>query len=108
MNLTGEAMKLPRRLSVSVSRMLVNRWLPLFVFVAGMSTTALFWMHAKKNLATGQQAGFDFKSRLVVNSIKQHMINYEHVLRGAQGLFTANDVVTRAQFSDYVATLRVD
>jgi len=108
MNVTGETLKLRRRLSGSLSRALVNRWLPLFVFVTGVSTTALFWMHAKKNLATGQQAGFDLKSRLVVNSIKQHLVSNEQVLRGVQGLFAANNAVSHAQFRDYVASLRVN
>lgn len=101
-------MKFLHRLSGLLSRILVNRWLPLFVFVAGVSTTALYWMHANKNFATGQRAGFDLKSRLVVNSIKQHMVSYEQVLRGVQGLFTASDAVNHSQFRDYVATLRVD
>jgi len=108
MNVTGNAMKLPYRLSGLLSRMLVNRWLPLLVFVTGASTTALYWMHANKSITTGHQAGFDLKSRLVVNSIKHHLVSYEQVLRGVQGMFAASDAVTPAQFRDYVASLRID
>lgn len=51
---------------------------------------------------------FAFSANEAADLIEKRMLEYEQVLRGGVGLFNASGEVTRAEWRDYVATLRVE
>ncbi|MBI5658083.1 MAG: CHASE domain-containing protein [Nitrosomonadales bacterium] len=81
--------------------------LPWMVLVFGLLITHQLWRHAQQSAEEALQADFDSLVRETNGHIEQRMAVYEQVLRGADGLFAHAGVVTRGEFRDYIARLRL-
>lgn len=88
----------------SVRRQLV----PLVILVLGLGLTYVFQDAARTSYHRALHDEFAFRANEVVRDINTRMAKYEQVLEGAAGLFAASDVVDRAEFAEYVRTLRLD
>ena len=83
------------------------RWLPWLMLAASLSLSGVFWQSTREQAAQALRADFDFRTREVHTRITQRMLAYEQVLRGVKGLFALSGTVSRAEFRDYVAALRI-
>ena len=90
------------------------RWFPLsqtlslLVLAISFFVTYQLWKDARLSAEQTLQTDFDFLVRESNRRIEQRMQAYQQVLRGAVGLFTASDNVTRKEFRIYVDRLRLD
>jgi diguanylate cyclase (GGDEF)-like protein len=84
----------------------VKRLLPLSVslglVLVCLAATAALWRHEQATAEKNLWSNFDFALRQTANRIEQRMATYEQLLRGAQGLFDASDLVEREDFQAYV------
>ncbi|MGZ3184682.1 MAG: CHASE domain-containing protein [Telluria sp.] len=67
----------------------------------------LFYLATERSIETDASARFDNLARLAQTSIDARLRNYTDVLRGSASLFQSSDLITRAQFHDYVAGLHL-
>lgn len=79
-------------------------WLAGALIVASLLSAGL----AHRVLAQNQQARFDYEVRRVEDAVRQRMLAYVQILRGGLGLFAASDEVTRADWAEYVAALKIE
>ncbi len=82
--------------------------LPLLVLVISLVVTYHLWTGAQYQAAQSLQADFDFRVHETTLRIKQRLLAYEQVLRGAQGLFGASASVGHDDFHRYVANLHLE
>ncbi|HXG48205.1 MAG TPA: CHASE domain-containing protein [Methylomirabilota bacterium] len=69
--------------------------------------TALAWWISNESMKQRVQDRFAFRTGEVHADIGKRMLEYEQVLRGGVALFAASDEVTRRDWREYVATLRL-
>ncbi len=69
--------------------------------------TLLAWKNAQEALVQAQQVQLENRASEVTNAVLKRMQGYEQVLRGGVGLFAASKSVDRAEWRDYVASLRI-
>jgi signal transduction histidine kinase len=67
----------------------------------------LFYLATERSIEADASARFDNLARLAQTSIDARLRNYTDVLRGSASLFQSSDLITRAQFHDYVAGLHL-
>lgn len=81
--------------------------LPLMVFVAGASITAATWqrMEAANNISVAAHVDTHFHELLdrLDHQLEMHAL----VLRGIAGLFAGSEQVSREEFGEYVAAIRL-
>ena len=82
--------------------------LPWLALAASLAITYELWKITQRNAMQELQTYFDFRVREADSRIKQRMMTYEQILRGAEGLFAASISVERDEFHAYVATLRLE
>ena len=85
-----------------------GRHLPWLALAASLAVTYQLWKTTQSNAKQELQTSFDFHVREANNRIEQHMMTYEQVLRGAEGLFAASISVERDEFRAYIAALRLE
>lgn len=85
-----------------------DRWLPLVVLGLGLVITYSLWENEQQIIAQDLKLNFDFSVQENISLIKQRMLAYEQVLRGARGLFSASESVGRREFHDYVSALGLE
>ncbi len=73
----------------------------------GLSLTWLVSAHLRDQELRSADQQFSILARKVVNEIRQRLLDHEQILLGGAGLFDASDAVTREQWHDYVARLRL-
>jgi len=87
----------------------VKRALPpliaLFVGAITLVFTIGLCVHERDNEQARLRAVFDANARQTAGRIEQRIANYEQMLRGVQGLFTASDKVDAQSFAAYVDTV---
>ena len=81
--------------------------LPWLVFALGLLITHQLWRGAQQNAEQALRADFDFHVRDIRSLVEGRMKTYEQVLRGVNGLFAHAELVTRDEFRDYIARLRL-
>ncbi|MBI5659243.1 MAG: CHASE domain-containing protein [Nitrosomonadales bacterium] len=81
--------------------------LPWLVFAIGLLITHQLWRGAQQGAVQSLQADFDFRASDIYSRVEQRMKIYEQVLRGVDGLFAHASLVTREEFRDYIARLRL-
>lgn len=86
----------------------VGHWLPLVVLGVGLLVTHQLWMHERQTVVRDLRVNFDFRTQETLTLIKQRMLAYEQVLRGARGVFVASGSVERREFHHYVAALGLE
>ncbi|MEO7558083.1 MAG: CHASE domain-containing protein [Gammaproteobacteria bacterium] len=69
--------------------------------------TLLAWKNAQDTLLQLQQTQFENRAAEVTTAIVRRMHTYERVLRGGLGLFVASENVSRTEWRNYVATLKI-
>lgn len=77
------------------------------ILFATLTLTAIAWHLSSRNVTRRANERFDFRVKETQLAIHKRMLEYEQVLRGAVGLFNANDTVTRHEWKEYVATLKL-
>ena len=90
----------------------VGAWMlnPNVAWIALLLTllvTLLAWKNAQEALLQAQQMQFKNRTSEVTNAVLKRIQGYEHVLRGGVGLFAASESVSRTEWRDYVASLRI-
>ena len=88
-----------------VSRQFAGAWLALVISLAVTAVVCAATMQLAHQQA---QERFQLRCEGVVTKIKQSMLEYEVVLRGGAGLFTATEKVTRSGWHSYVNSLSLN
>lgn len=98
----------PSRLASMLRWARLGYVLPFLVLAISLLITHQLWKHAQQNAMHELQADFDSHVRDAGSRVEQRMKIYEQVLRGVDGLFAHASSVTRNEFRDYVARLRLE
>ena len=81
--------------------------LPLLVLVVSLSATYALWRDAQNSALKALQNELDFRSLEVVEGIRERVADYDRMLLGVRGLFSASRSVERDEFRNYFATLNI-
>jgi signal transduction histidine kinase len=92
-----------RRLPVSVP----YRLAALCALLLGAGLTLILWWSAQNQAHQEAQQRFEFQVRETQLAIRQRLLAYEHVLRGAAGLFAASRQVGRDEWRRYIESLHL-
>ncbi|MBF0613808.1 MAG: EAL domain-containing protein [Magnetococcales bacterium] len=84
------------------------RWLPVWVFLAGLVVTYVSQSALDMDAHEDVQREFEYQGREIVSRIMQRMRAQEQVLFGVKGLFDASDTVERKEFQHYVSSLHLN
>ena len=79
--------------------------LALFVGALMLAFTIGLCVHERDNEQARLRALFDANARQAAGRIEQRIANYEQMLRGVQGLLSADQGIDRLAFEDYVETV---
>ena len=90
---------------VLARRSMARAWLLLILCLA---LTIWAWRVANRDAEADTRTRFDVRKTEIINALHARMAAYEQVLRGALGLLSAAEEVSRAQWRAYVQTLRVE
>jgi signal transduction histidine kinase len=90
---------------VLAQRSMVRAWLLLILCLA---LTIWAWRVANRDAAADTRTRFNVRKTEIINALHARMAAYEQVLRGALGLLSTAEEVSRAQWRAYVQTLRVE
>ena len=82
--------------------------LPLATLVVALSITLLMWRAYDNSLKARLETVYQDKTARISDSIIDRMRDHEQVLRGAVGLFSVKEDVSRADWRHYVAALQPD
>ena len=77
----------------------------LFVGALTLGFTIVLCVHERDNEQARLRAVFDANARQAAGRIEQRIANYEQMLRGVQGLLTADQGIDRNAFESYVDTV---
>ena len=86
---------------------MLNRQVTWIVLLLTLLVTFGAWKNAQEALLQAQQVRFENRASEVSNAVLKRMQSYEHVLRGGVGLFAASKNIERAEWRDYVASLKI-
>lgn len=86
----------------------VDKLAALLALLVLLATTYWMWSNATADATRAARERFDFKVSEARFAIDQRLLAYEHVLRGAVGLFAASEKVTRSEWQTYVRLLDID
>ncbi len=92
---------------VRVGAWVLNKHVTWIVLFLTLSVTFWVWKSAEEELAQARQVRFENRASEVSNAVLERMGLYEQVLRGGIGLFVASGSVTRTEFKEYVASLKI-
>ncbi|MGH8352232.1 MAG: CHASE domain-containing protein, partial [Pseudomonas sp.] len=80
----------------------------LATFLLCASLSLGLWWNAWQEDRHAAQERFQFETREVQFAVQQRLLAYEHVLRGAVGLFAASPSVERDAWRSYVRNLHIE
>lgn len=80
-------------------------WIVLAVFIAGVF---LQWQSERKLVAQKMDMRFANACDHMIATLSRRLQRYNLLLQGCRGLFNASDIVDRAEFHAYVASLNLD
>lgn len=83
------------------------RFLPWFVLAIFLLGTYQLWKDAQREAEIALQTEFNFRVQASANKIEEQMLQYEKMLRGLQGLFSATRQMNRGKFRNYVNALDI-
>lgn len=87
------------------SRFLLIPWV---VLILGLALTYALQETPREANRQALHNEFEYRSNEIVENINRRLQNYEQVLEGVAGLFTASHTVTQEEFSRYVETLKFE
>ncbi|QPK65685.1 CHASE domain-containing protein [Methylomonas sp. LL1] len=73
-----------------------------------LAATVASWHSAQRDLQRETRTYFDFRVRQLLENMQERLAAYQQMLYGTRGLFDASDTVSRGEFRDYVAALRLE
>ena len=82
--------------------------LPIATLVTTVVLTILIWYQFDRSLVARAQAVYSDKTEDISDRIVRRMHDHEQVLRGAAGLFSVKETVTRMDWRHYVSALQLD
>lgn len=83
------------------------RFLAWLVLAISLLVTWQLWKNAQNETRQALQTEFNFHVLDTTRRIEQHMLEYEKMLRGVQGLYAATSSVSRNEFRAYVNLLDI-
>ena len=84
------------------------RFLPWLVLAVSLLVTWQLWKNAQSESQQVLQTEFNFHVLDATRRVEQHMLAYEKMLRGVQGLYAASVSVNRDEFRAYVKALNLE
>lgn len=81
--------------------------LPLLVLVVSLGMTYVVWRDAQNSAQKELKTKLEFRTLEISERVRQRMLDYDQMLQGLRGLFTASRSVERLEFSDYCAALNI-
>ena len=81
---------------------------PWVVLVIGLALTVFAWNNAREDTMRTLELEFKFRTAEIRSRIAERLDDCEQILLGTAGLFAGFNKVTRREFHDYVATLRLE
>jgi CHASE1-domain containing sensor protein len=93
-----------RRITASVP----YRLAALCALLLGIGLTLILWWSAQNQAQQEARQRFEFQVRETQLAIRQRLLAYEHVLRGAAGLFAASKQVGRNEWRRYTDSLHLE
>ena len=100
------------KLLINLNRLSIKfrffRFLPLLLLCIFLFVTYQLWNSALREADEVLQDDFNAQVQEVKNKIEIRMQNYEHLLRGVQGLFAASAKVERGEFHSYANEIGLD
>ncbi len=82
--------------------------LPWLILLLSLAATWSLWSYSRAQVHNTLHEYFDFRVRQAATLTEQRILAQNQVLRGAQALFRASQQVTRQEFQNYVANLKLD
>jgi len=82
-------------------------WPAWAVLACSLALTVLAWRYSEQDLDRQKRLEFDAEVSQVRADLKAQILGYTQVLRAAAALFSASDAVTRNDWHDFVAALRL-
>ncbi len=83
----------------------ITAWVVLF---CSLLITGIGWYISNDFATQRARDRFQFETTDIQHAIRNRMLEYEQVLWGGVGVFTASDVVSRQEWHDYVGQLRLN
>ncbi|CAK0765880.1 two-component system, sensor histidine kinase and response regulator [Gammaproteobacteria bacterium] len=80
---------------------------PSIVVGIGLTLTIFEWNNTREKTTQALQSEFEFRSNEIHVRVKERLKNYEQVLLGVSGLFSASKSVERDEFREYVTALHL-
>jgi len=102
---TAESVRSNNRHWVDVLHNSIFAWL---ILAFSLIITLVAWKISNEYAENRAEERFNFQVVEATHSIEKRFLNYEQVLHGGLGLFTAFGDVTRQQWHDYFETLQID
>ncbi|HQS59558.1 MAG: hypothetical protein B7Y56_14135 [Gallionellales bacterium 35-53-114] len=84
------------------------RFLSWLVLLVSLLVTYQLWKVAQNKTEQALQTEFNFHVLDATHRIERHMLEYEKMLRGVQGLYAASASVSREEFRQYVNLLDIE
>jgi PAS domain S-box-containing protein len=81
---------------------------PWLVLAIAFAATLIAWYATHADSQRKAEAAFQLRAEQITAEIRARLEAYEQVLRGGAGLFAVSGSVTRAQWHDYVAQLKLE
>jgi len=88
--------------------MVFKKYVAWVALLLSLLLTLLVWNDAEQNIAQKRQAQFEKRVSEVSDAVVKRMDLYAQVLRGGVGLFASSESVTRTEFKEYVASLKIE
>lgn len=80
---------------------------PLLVLSLSLAITYALWRDASRNAVKELKTAFDYRSMEAVERVRQRMMDYDQMLQGLRGLFSASIHVDRTEFEEYCTALNL-
>lgn len=81
--------------------------LPLLVLSLSLGMTYTLWHDEKNNALNKLESEFGYRSHEAIERVRQRVLDYDQMLRGLRGLFSASKTVERNEFHEYCAALNL-
>jgi CHASE1-domain containing sensor protein len=79
----------------------------LICFLVGALITAWAWSKVQDEIQASAQERFHFKVAEAQDAVRQRLLSYEQVLRGAAAFFAADNNLSRMEWRTYVTRLEL-
>ncbi len=90
-----------------ISKLIFHSWTTRTIFVLLLCMTFAAWWISNKEIEALAENRFHARVMKIEYQIRERMRIHEQILRGGVGLFTASEKVSRAEWSAYVAGLKL-